>query len=64
MSALLSPPSIRGATIPNRVVVSRLCMYSAVDGMAQPFHFVHLSGSARGEAGLVSYRSNSGLLGS
>ncbi|MFT4726831.1 MAG: 2,4-dienoyl-CoA reductase-like NADH-dependent reductase (Old Yellow Enzyme family) [Granulosicoccus sp.] len=28
-------------------------MYSAVDGMAQPFHFAHLSAFARGKAGLV-----------
>jgi len=28
-------------------------MYSAVDGMAQPFHFAHLSTFARGKAGLV-----------
>jgi 2,4-dienoyl-CoA reductase-like NADH-dependent reductase (Old Yellow Enzyme family) len=53
MSALFSPLKIRGVTIPNRVVVSPLCMYSAVDGMAQPFHFAHLSTFARGNAGLV-----------
>jgi 2,4-dienoyl-CoA reductase-like NADH-dependent reductase (Old Yellow Enzyme family) len=34
-------------------VVSPLCQYSAVDGMAQPWHFAHLSTFARGKAGLV-----------
>ena len=53
MSALFSSLSLRGVTLPNRVVVSPLCMYSAVDGIAQPFHFAHLSAFARGKAGLV-----------
>ena len=45
--------SLRGVTLPNRIVVSPLCMYSAIDGMAQPWHFAHLSTFARGKAGLV-----------
>lgn len=53
MSKLLSPLTIRGVTLPNRIVVSPLCMYSAVDGLAQPWHFAHLSTFARGKAGLV-----------
>ena len=53
MSTLFSELTIRGITLPNRVVVSPLCMYSAEDGMAQPFHFAHLSTFARGKAGLV-----------
>lgn len=53
MSKLLMPLTIRGVTLPNRIVVSPLCMYSAVDGLAQPFHFAHLSTFARGKAGLI-----------
>lgn len=53
MSVLFSPVSVRSVTFPNRVAVSPLCMYSAEDGMAQPFHFAHLSAFARGRAGLV-----------
>ncbi len=53
MSDLFSSLTIRGTTLPNRVVVSPLCMYSAIDGMPQPFHFAHLSSFARGGAGLV-----------
>lgn len=53
MSKLLSPLTIRGVTLPNRIVVSPLCMYSGIDGLAQPWHFAHLSTFARGKAGLV-----------
>jgi len=53
MSDLFSPLTLRGVTLPNRVVVSPLCMYSAIEGMPQPFHFAHLSTFARGGAGLV-----------
>jgi anthraniloyl-CoA monooxygenase len=37
----------------NRVVVSPMDMYSAVDGMPNEFHLVHLGGRAMGGAGLV-----------
>ena len=50
---LFEPLTIRGTTLPNRIVVSPLCQYSAVDGLAQPWHFAHLSAFARGKAGLV-----------
>lgn len=50
---LFEPLSLRGVTLPNRIVVSPLCMYSAIEGMAQPWHFAHLSTFARGKAGLV-----------
>lgn len=53
MSELFTPLTIRGITLPNRVVVSPLCMYSAIDGLAQPWHFAHLSTFARGKAGLI-----------
>lgn len=51
---LFTPLTLRGVTLPNRVVVSPLCMYScAGDGMANDWHFAHLSTFARGKAGLV-----------
>ncbi|WP_327589923.1 bifunctional salicylyl-CoA 5-hydroxylase/oxidoreductase [Nonomuraea sp. NBC_00507] len=37
----------------NRVVVSPMDMYRAVDGMPNDFHLVHLGGKALGGAGLV-----------
>ncbi len=50
---LFEPLALRGTVLPNRIVVSPLCMYSAVEGFAQPWHFAHLSTFARGKAGLV-----------
>ncbi len=50
---LFEPLSIRETTLPNRIAVSPLCQYSAVEGLAQPWHFAHLSTFARGKAGLV-----------
>jgi len=50
---LFSPLELRGVTLPNRIVVSPLCMYSAVEGVATDWHFAHLSTFARGRAGLV-----------
>jgi len=50
---LFQPLKLRGVTLSNRIVVSPLCMYSAIDGMAQPWQFAHLSTFARGKAGLV-----------
>ena len=37
----------------NRVVVSPMCQYSAVDGVPNDWHFVHLGSRAVGGAGLV-----------
>jgi 2,4-dienoyl-CoA reductase-like NADH-dependent reductase (Old Yellow Enzyme family) len=50
---IFQPLKIRNTVLPNRIVVSPLCMYSAIDGIAQPWHFAHLSTFARGQAGLV-----------
>ena len=50
---LFEPLTIRETVLPNRIVVSPLCQYSAIDGVAQPWHFAHLSTFARGKAGLV-----------
>lgn len=50
---LLQPLTLRGITLPNRVVLSPLCMYSAKDGLANSWHFSHLSAVARGGTGLV-----------
>jgi anthraniloyl-CoA monooxygenase len=39
--------------IANRVVVSPMCMYSAVDGVPGDFHLVHYGSRAIGGAGLI-----------
>jgi 2,4-dienoyl-CoA reductase-like NADH-dependent reductase (Old Yellow Enzyme family) len=53
MSALFSPFTIRGLTLKNRVVVSPMCQYSAVDGLANDYHLVHLGRFALGGFGAV-----------
>lgn len=53
MSLLFAPLEIRGTVFRNRVWVAPLCQYSAVDGLPQPWHHVHLPPFAVGGAGLV-----------
>jgi anthraniloyl-CoA monooxygenase len=47
------PFRLRDLELENRVVVSPMDMYSAVDGVAGDFHLVHLGSRAQGGAGLV-----------
>lgn len=53
MASLFDPLALRGITLPNRIGVSPMCQYSAVDGQASDWHLVHLGGLAQGGAGLV-----------
>ncbi|MFC0599031.1 bifunctional salicylyl-CoA 5-hydroxylase/oxidoreductase [Streptomyces palmae] len=50
---MFTPFRLRGLTLRNRVVVSPMDMYSAVDGTPGDFHLVHLGARALGGAGLV-----------
>jgi 2,4-dienoyl-CoA reductase-like NADH-dependent reductase (Old Yellow Enzyme family) len=50
---LLTPFTLRGLTLKNRVVVSPMCQYSALDGVANDWHLVHLGRFALGGAALV-----------
>ncbi|MBX3251265.1 MAG: bifunctional salicylyl-CoA 5-hydroxylase/oxidoreductase [Myxococcales bacterium] len=50
---MFTPFTLRGLTLPNRVVVSPMCQYSAVDGVPNDWHLVHLGSRALGGAGLV-----------
>ena len=50
---LFSPVELGGVTLPNRIVVSPMCQYSAVDGSAQPWHQVHYGMLAMSGAGLL-----------
>jgi 2,4-dienoyl-CoA reductase-like NADH-dependent reductase (Old Yellow Enzyme family) len=52
-SALFTPLQIRGITLPNRIVVSPMAQYAAVDGCATEWHFAHYAKFAMGGAGLV-----------
>jgi len=53
VSALFTPLSIRGIEMRNRLWVSPMCQYSAVEGMPNDWHHVHLAQFAAGGAGLV-----------
>ena len=48
---LLSPLTIRGVTLRNRIVMSPMCQYSADDGLADDWHLVHLGSRAAGGVG-------------
>ena len=53
-SALFSPLNLRGVRLRNRVGVSPMCQYACgTDGLATPWHLVHLGARAAGGAGLV-----------
>lgn len=53
MSKLFSTLQIRSVTLKNRIAISPMCQYSAVDGYANDFHLVHLGSRAMGGAGLI-----------
>lgn len=50
---MFTPFRLRQMELANRVVVSPMSMYSAVDGMPDDFHLVHYGARAQGGAGLV-----------
>jgi anthraniloyl-CoA monooxygenase len=50
---MFTPLRLRGLELANRVVVSPMDMYSAVDGTPGDFHLVHLGSRALGGAGLL-----------
>ncbi|TDU02471.1 anthraniloyl-CoA monooxygenase [Streptomyces sp. 846.5] len=51
--AMFQPFRLGALELKNRVVVSPMDMYSAVDGLPGDFHLVHLGSKAMGGAGLV-----------
>ncbi|MEM7403884.1 MAG: NADH:flavin oxidoreductase/NADH oxidase [Pseudomonadota bacterium] len=53
MSKLFSSVALRGLNLANRVVVSPMCEYSAIDGNAQDWHLMHLGQFATSGIGLV-----------
>jgi len=53
MSALFEPLNLRSLTLPNRVVVSPMCQYSAEDGRATDWHLMHLGQFSVGGHGLL-----------
>jgi anthraniloyl-CoA monooxygenase len=50
---MFAPFKLRDMEVENRITVSPMAMYSAVDGVPNDFHLVHLGERALGGAGLV-----------
>jgi anthraniloyl-CoA monooxygenase len=50
---MFAPLRLGSLLLPNRVVVSPMCQYSATDGVPNDWHLVHLGSRAVGGAGLV-----------
>jgi 2,4-dienoyl-CoA reductase-like NADH-dependent reductase (Old Yellow Enzyme family) len=53
MAGLFDSYALKGVTLRNRLVVSPMCQYMAIDGVANDWHQVHYASIARGGAGLV-----------
>ncbi len=50
---LFSPLTLGNVTLRNRIAISPMCEYSAIDGVPSDWHLVHLGSRAVGGAGLV-----------
>jgi NADPH2 dehydrogenase len=53
MSVLFSPFPLRKLVLPNRIVVSPMCQYVAVDGKPTHWHLIHLGTMALSGAGML-----------
>lgn len=53
MVSLFEPLRLRDVVVPNRIVISPMLQYSAVDGHANDWHFLHYGRLAIGGAGIV-----------
>lgn len=52
-SALFSPIKLGGLRLGNRIAISPMCMYSATDGVSQPWHSMHIGSLAISGAAVV-----------
>jgi 2,4-dienoyl-CoA reductase-like NADH-dependent reductase (Old Yellow Enzyme family) len=53
MTKLFDPLTLRGTTFANRAWLAPMCQYSAVDGVPNDWHLVHLGARAAGGFGLL-----------
>ena len=53
MTHLFEPFKLRGVQLANRIGIPPMCQYSAHDGVASDWHFVHYGSRAVGGAGLM-----------
>jgi 2,4-dienoyl-CoA reductase-like NADH-dependent reductase (Old Yellow Enzyme family) len=54
---LFTPIDLRAVAPRNRIVISPMCQFSAVDGHPTDWHFVHLGALASGGAGVVMFEA-------
>ena len=53
MARLFEPLTLKSIMTRNRIVISPMCQYSAKEGLANDWHFAHLSTFALGGARIV-----------
>ncbi|MBB3914586.1 MULTISPECIES: NADH:flavin oxidoreductase/NADH oxidase [Rhizobium] len=53
MSSLFQPLAIRQVSLKNRLALSPMCQYEAIDGFVTPYHLVHYGKFALGGFGLI-----------
>lgn len=53
MSKLFSSLQIKGITLKNRIVMSPMCQYSAIDGFVNDWHYTHYISRAIGGCGTI-----------
>jgi 2,4-dienoyl-CoA reductase-like NADH-dependent reductase (Old Yellow Enzyme family) len=53
MSNLFTPLQIKSILFRNRLAISPMCQYSAIDGFVNDWHLIHLGSRAVGGAGLI-----------
>jgi len=58
---LFQPITLRGLTIPNRIVLSPLCQYSANNGKLTDWHLTHLGGIIQRGPGLITVEATAVL---
>ena len=58
MTSLFDPITLRSLTATNRVWLAPMCQYSAIDGLPQDWHLVHLGARATGGYGLLLTEAN------
>jgi 2,4-dienoyl-CoA reductase-like NADH-dependent reductase (Old Yellow Enzyme family) len=57
MAHLFEPLKLRDITLSNRIAIPPMCQYSARDGVAQDWHFVHYGSRAVGGAALMIFEA-------
>ncbi|QZN94260.1 NADH:flavin oxidoreductase/NADH oxidase [Symbiopectobacterium purcellii] len=53
MSRLFTPLALGPVTLPNRIIIAPMCQYAAQNGLATPWHTMHLGNLSHSGAGLL-----------